>query len=98
MFSRRPRRGLFGKLFLSFTSVFIITACVVVAVAYFIQRPVGSGIGELSDSPAAQRSLGTLAPVLRYGGPEPRRTGCAREVPISSSRLSTSRTNPCRTF
>ncbi len=70
MFSRRPRRGLFGKLFLSFTSVFIITACVVVAVAYFIQRPVGSGIGELSDSPAAQRSLGTLAPVLRYGGPE----------------------------
>ena len=70
MFSRRPRRGLFGKLFLSFTSVFIVTACVVVAVAYFIQRPVGSGIGELSDSPAAQRSLGTLAPVLRYGGPE----------------------------
>lgn len=70
MFSRRPRRGLFGKLFLSFTSVFIITACVVVAVAYFLQRPVGSGIGELSDSPIAQRSLGTLAPVLRYGGPE----------------------------
>lgn len=70
MFSRRPRRGLFGKLFLSFTSVFIITACVVVAVAYFLQRPVGSGIGELSDSPFAQRSLGTLAPVLRYGGPE----------------------------
>ncbi len=70
MFSRRPRRGLFGKLFLSFTSVFIITACVVVAVAYFLQRPVGSGIGELSDSPIAQRSLGTLASVLRYGGPE----------------------------
>lgn len=70
MFSRRPRRRLFGKLFLSFTSVFIITACVVVAVAYFLQRPVGSGIGELSDSPIAQRSLGTLAPVLRYGGPE----------------------------
>ena len=70
MLSRRPRRGLFGKLFLSFTSVFIITACVVVAVAYFLQRPVGSGIGELSDSPIAQRSLGTLASVLRYGGPE----------------------------
>ena len=65
MFSRRPRRGLFGKLFLSFTSVFIITACVVVAVAYFLQRPVGSGIGELSDSPVAQRHLGSLASVMR---------------------------------
>ena len=70
MFRRRPRSGLFGKLFLSFTAVFILTACVVVAVAYFIQRPTFSGVGHLSGSFYAHRALTSLTSVLRFGGRE----------------------------
>lgn len=66
----RPVNGLFGKLFLSFTAVFLVTAFVVVGVWYFIQRPTFSAVGELTGSPPAVQGLESVASVLRFGGPQ----------------------------